>query len=226
VNCTRFVRTIFAGTLLALVTCGNVAEAAFFNNTTGLASPESTVTFSEQSLTDGVGVTNQFAPQGVEFSFLIFDDNTYGGGGFTNISDEALFRPAAADGITPTVFTVSFTTALTGAAFAMVTNTGTGSNTFEALLAGAVVETGTRASDISAADNYYGFTGITFDAIRVSVDSSTNGWMVIDNVQLGSASHGGSGAVPEPATLVIWSVMAAIGLVTHHRRRRSALLVG
>jgi hypothetical protein len=107
---------------------------------------------------------------------------------------------------------------VTAAAFAMQTNPGT--STFTALLGGLPVETFTAPTDLSFlpdltnASNFYGFSGITFDAIEVTSNTT---FFQIDNLQIGSAAA----TVPEPATLAL-VVVGLVGLAGHARRRKQA----
>jgi hypothetical protein len=61
-------------------------------------------------------------------------------------------------------------------------------------------------------NNFYGFTGVSFDSIRIT-NQASDFWL-IDNVQIG-------GVIPEPAT---WAMLiSGFGLIgTALRRRRIA----
>ncbi|WP_309738022.1 PEP-CTERM sorting domain-containing protein [Chamaesiphon sp. OTE_20_metabat_361] len=77
----------------------------------------------------------------------------------------------------------------------MVTNPGT--STFNALLNNSVVDTFSTATNNTSSNNFYGFTGVTFDAIRVTAGS--NGLAAIDNIQFGTAT---AQSVPEPFSII------------------------
>jgi hypothetical protein len=78
-----------------------------------------------------------------------------------------------------------------------------GTSTFEALLFGnstffSVVDRFSIATDRVSTNNFYGFTGVTFDAIRVFPGGS-DGIAIIDNLQFGTATVQ---SVPEPLTVI------------------------
>ena len=128
---------------------------------TGLAAPGTSLTFSEVVFPNNTTITNQFQGFGVIFSSNIkYNPQTTA---FPNIVGNRLgnFFPIVDQ------FTVSFTSDVAAAAFAMVTNPGT--STFTALLDGAVVESFAAATNFNSASDFYGFSGITFDQIRVDV---------------------------------------------------------
>ena len=137
---------------------------------------------------DGTALTNQYSSLGVTFSGLFSNTTT---NGFPNIN-----LPAAKNFSTTTTnpFLISFTQSLSQAAFSLATNTGT--STFDALLNNSVVDTFSTATNTSSSNNFYGFTGVTFDAIRVTAGS---GPALIDNIQLGTAT---AQSVPEPCSII------------------------
>ena len=186
------------------------SNAAFIDNATGLASPVTTVTFSEVSLASGSLVTDQFSALGVEFGSLTPSVGLYytatgnPGAGLANYFPDD-YNP----------FVISFNTAITEAAFMMVTNGYT--DTFRALLNGTVVETATRTTGNW---RYYGFSGIVFDEVQVGValgESSvpSNAHMRLDNVQIGATA-----SVPAPPTLALLLVPALL-MVGVRRKRLS-----
>jgi len=205
--------------LFAFFLLPSAVEATFFHNTTGLGSYESSVTFSEVAVAHGTFVTTQFSAYGVEFpNYPVYDSNVTGSG--NNVSGAGLRRYGLLDGTTPTVIVIKFTETLTEAAFALVTYNGNGAqNKFEALLDNAVQETAFVESVTNRTDNFYGFTGFNFDAIRVTVAGATGGNTILDNIQLGAAFDDGNDAVPEPATAVIWTALGGLGLIAFRRRR-------
>ena len=137
---------------------------------------------------DGTALTNQYSSLGVTFSGLFSE--TTNNNVFPNIN-----VPAARN-FSPTTnpFLISFTQSRSQAAFSMVTNTGT--STFDALLNNSVVDTFSTVTNTSSSNNFYGFTGVTFDAIRVTAGS---GPALIDNIQLGTAT---AQSVPEPFSII------------------------
>jgi hypothetical protein len=187
----------------ALLLMSSAAFAAPVINSTGIDGATSTITFSEVPLATLAIVTDQYAAYGATFSpFAVFnpDPGRYPTdyiGNFNGYSGE-----------TATPFVISFTTAVTGAAFDYISNTGT--SLFEALLNGAVVDS-FSASTSEAIGTHYGFEGISFDSIRVTAPG--NHALGLDNLQLRTAN------VPEPGTILLMSA-GLIGVFS--RKRRSA----
>jgi hypothetical protein len=184
----------------------STANAAPINGSpTGIASPAYTITFSEVALTPGVTqVTNQFAAYGAIFSPAV----TYSPQeGFPNLVGDTLGNfSSIQDSNYLGLFSIRFTTLQSDAAFAMG-----GNDTdfeFEALLGNTIVEAFTANVGVSG-NNFYGFTGSSFDAIRI-VNLDESFWL-IDNIQLGAG-------VPEPAS---WAMLiAGFGLTGAAMRRR------
>jgi hypothetical protein len=172
----------------------NPAQAASLNNGTGISNPATTITFDEFPLANDTPLTNQYASLGVTFTGL-FSDTIFSG--LPNIN------PSAARNFTISVenpFLISFTQPQSQAAFSLITNPGT--STFEALLNNAVVDSFSNVTDAANTNNFYGFTGVTFDAIRITAGGRgrTNvGAAVIDNIQFGAAT---AQSVPEPFSII------------------------
>ena len=181
------------------------SAAAISGSLTGLASPAVTITFDEHVLNTNDLVTNQYADVGLTFSpYLKYSPQT----GFPNISghDVGNFSP----GPDPLQFSLNFLTNQTQVAFAMVSNNSPWS--FEALLGNSVVESFNASVGVTAND-FYGFTGITFDQIRITTQGD---FMLIDNIQLGA----GTTDIPEPASLaLLGAALAGFGMT---RRRGKA----
>jgi hypothetical protein len=198
----------------ALFLCASSpAEAVFFENTTGLPSPGTTVTFDASGLADGTVVTNQFA--GVTFSPGVYkrpyndifpaiapgfgDDymsNYFHGGGTGYVE----------------VITVQFSSVVSEAAIALAGEP----YAIEARLGDTLVDSGSLIYPSPSPGKYgfLGFTGIRFDRLILrpaGVDAF--GVLSIDTVQFT--------AVPEPAafTLMIYGLL---GLVRMGRRWRHA----
>ena len=195
---------------LASSLLASAANAAFIVNSTGITSPVTTVTFSEVALTNGTVVTNQFLGLGVEFGALSPTDGLYFGSSAGSPGAGLLnYFP---DTYNP--FVISFSSAVTEAAFEMVTNGTT--DTFSALLNGIVVETATQ---ITGGFLFYGFTGIVFDEIRIGIGGDVgtgNGrHMRLDNVQIGAAA-----LVTEPSTFAIFA-LGLIGLASRRFKKQS-----
>jgi len=188
------------------------AAAAIINGSaTGISSPVTTITFDEVALPQGTAVTNQFAASGVSFSpQMYYSPQT----GFPNIVGNDLGNWW---GPSPVQFsvTLAFTNLQTAAAFAFASN---GTNyTFEAILGGSTVDSFSANVGNGSANNFYGFSGISFDSIRLT--SNAGDYFLMDNVQLSSA-------VPEPST---WAMLilgfAGVGYMAYRRRSPAALAV-
>jgi len=66
---------------------------------------------------------------------------------------------------------------------------------------------------------YLGFSGGGFDEIRVwDVGSLAGNCLILDSIE----TAGTTSAVPEPAALLVWSGLGAIGAVMAYRRKRRA----
>jgi hypothetical protein len=102
---------------------------------------------------------------------------------------------------------MSLTPGRTDVAFAMVSNSSRW--LFEALLGG-VVQESFGATVGTGSNNFYGFTGVAMDGIRITGQD----FMLIDNVQLGQAT----GVLPEPVSMSLVA-LALVGAGVASRRR-------
>jgi hypothetical protein len=217
---------IRAGAAVALFGCAGAAQATVIVNNTGLTAYDTLVNFSTPSLGSNAVVTNQFA--GLTFT------PTAGGAVHTSSCGVGVYSTAAINGDylntygpgcvanqTDDSFSMKFTGAVSAASFGFysyrdgISNT----NTFQALLNGAVVETFLHnvAYDGGSAViefKFLEFSNVTFDEIRFTEGNPQGfAYMFMDNVAWRNASN-----VPEPAGFALLALgFAGLGL---GRRRR------
>jgi hypothetical protein len=236
---------LFAAVAAALLWAGP-GNAVSINNGSGLPAPP--ITFSGAPpdelplFSAGTSITDQFSSLGVTFStppdtFVIYQDPAPGQ--LDGIQGNHLSNNLSAN-----PFSIRFTVPQTNAAFALATAPTPGT-VFEALYQGNPVPNageGGNSYFVRATAKeynglgepigpYFGFTGVTFDEIRIYVgadfpgDSTGAIEALIDNIQLGQAPDPEVGAppvaTPEPTTLLLVGTTAGgMGLVRWHRRRR------
>lgn len=191
-------------------------DGALVHNTFGLSSPDQTLTFDEVVLATDTSVTTQYSSFGVSFSSELFYDGFGGpiaGGVLPNLSGHYLSNFDGGDPPTVTPFLISFASMQSAAAFSMSTNSGT--STFTALLAGMSVESFNAATNSSNTNNYFGFSGISFDAIRVD-PGGTGGAALIDNLQFVASEMS---VVPESSSMALMG-LSAFGMCVMRRRRK------
>lgn len=188
------------------------AHAQFFQNSTGIESPATTIRFSEVVLPQGTAVTDQYAAFGVTFTGLFYNTTP-----FTMANQEPpQLNNFPAEGSPAGPFSIFFATEQNSAAFAL--NTNAGRSRFRALNNGTVVFSSSAFVDLYRTDNYYGFTGITFDQIIVE-PGGVNGAAVFDNLQLGTVAQV---VMPEPSTLTLLApVLPLTGMMLRRRKPRS-----
>jgi hypothetical protein len=185
-----------------LVFCSSAAQATFFQNSTGLASPAVTITFSEHILTPGDILTNQYADLGVTFSNQLFWSPIPGGPPHIDDYNITNFLPNqnAFQG------QIDFAQPVTGAAFAVAGNPGT--LYISAFYQNVLVESGSiLLDDSSQTNNFIGFTDIVFDRINLIPAGSPTPAMVMDNLQV----------VPEPGS----GLLVLVGVTGLALKRRA-----
>ena len=214
----RFSRTVVPA--LALLALAAPSHAQFFNNATGLAAPANTITFSELGNLQGQPITNQFQPFGASFSpALLADNDFFGQGGSTGFSGQSLTN-ITDQGFSfgPGPFTIQFNGTVTDAAFAIVDQGDT--YTFQALLGGFVVDSGSVAVDFAPGSGFVGFQNRLFDAIRFNNTDGTA--LALDTLQFNPAAPApGGGVIPEPGTLALAAtvLLPLAGAVVRKRRK-------
>ena len=73
--------------------------------------------------------------------------------------------------------------------------------------------------DIIASNNFYGFTGISFDRIHIDTSNTDNVAYLLDNLQVASSFDGSAVTpVPEPESYAMF--MAGLGVMGFIARRR------
>jgi hypothetical protein len=188
-----------------LIATAGHAQATSLNNTTGIASPARTITFSELVFDNNTSITLQYSSQGATFSPNLYYNpsgvNAYNS--VPNISGSYLgnFYPGYVD-----PFNINFSMVQDSAAFVLGTNPGT--TTFNAYLGATLVDSFSAATSHSQNNDYYGFTGISFD--RIEILPGGNNFALIDNLQIST--------VPEPSAFVLAGLGAA-ALVIFRRRK-------
>ena len=114
------------------------------------------------------------------------------------------------------ISTFSFSGAVSGVAFNFV-STG-GDATFTAFLGAVEVGQFTALTGIEN-DNFYGFTGISFDRIHIDTSNTDNVAYLLDNLQVASSFDGSPVTqVPEPESYAMF--MAGLALMGFIARRR------
>jgi hypothetical protein len=209
-------RPVAHASLLAALLTGALAlpaQAAFVTNSTGLTLPHQTLDFEGQPLVMNQAVTNEFQAFGVTFTggYGNPDPSTT----YANISGNRIGNFQANGTCAPfnCVLTLDFTNVLSSVAFALVSAPGT--STIQAFLNGSLVESGSPATSANDLNNYYGFDGIQFDRVTLSVASFDRALM-IDNLQTIDAPT----AVPEPAGwALVGLALAGLGAFSRQRAR-------
>ena len=193
-SCSTKSQIALIGSILGFCLIGlNPAQAASLNNSTGISNPGTTITFSEIPLADSTPLTNEYSSLGVTFTNLFYNTKNYD---FPNISPPTASNFSNITNIASNPFLISFAQLQTGAAFSLVTDSLVSSN-FEALFENTVVDSFNFETDSIDPNNFHGFTGVTFDAIRINAGG---GAALIDNIQFNSAFT--PTAVPEPFTII------------------------
>ena len=190
---------------IATLLCAAAAQAAPLHNTTGLSGSFATENF-DTNAGSGTLAASQFA--GVTFSPEDYVNDTYSGA-FPHIVNSAItnFVPDFCPCLSPTSMT--FSSALSEAAFAFVSNVQ--GMTFAAYLGGSLVESDFYTTNNSG--DFYGFTGIVFDKIVITGDSTSNNAYVLDMLQTKA------GAVPEPGILALLGLAGLVAIGAARRRR-------
>ena len=184
------------------------AEATPINGAlAGLPTPGATITFSEIVLPVGSPVTNEYAGLGVTFSPNLYYSTAHGTLLNDSPPDLTTFGLSGRVG----AFAINFTSPVSAAAFVFGGDAGTA--TFSAYSGATPIESFVGNINFGSGfpNTWFGFTGITFDSISVSVNNGTNA-AALDNLQFNKA-------VPEPGSLFLLG-SGLFGLGRAWRKRR------
>lgn len=197
---------------LALGTA-TASAAVFTQSTTGLASPTVTQDFDTPSLTVDQAVTSQYQASGLANTANLYWGTGIYDGEFGNISGGYL-ADFTDDGCCAANGSLYFTHAIDSVGFTLITNSAGNDTTLTALLNGVVVESDVVNSSPRGNNDFYGFTGITFD--QVEITAPYDGAFLVDNLQIGSTVS----SVPEPSSVALFG-LGLLGVAASRRQRRN-----
>lgn len=185
------------------------SQATLLHNTFGLSGTFATETF-DANAGANTAAASQFA--GLTFGAGNFVSTSYSGG-YPNMTNSVIANFTGNCGIsgfcvTPTF--IGFSSIMSDVAFAFVSNTGT--STFSAYLGANLIES--FAAGTGYGGDFYGFTGIAFDSIRIDSGGVNNAY-ILDNLQ----SRTGN-SVPEPTSLALLG-FGLFGLVASRSSKRA-----
>ena len=193
--------------LVALSALSFGAQATSISNSSvGLTGTFTTEDFDTWVLGSSSGASSP----GLSFETYLVAANDFGGVVYQNMSGNSIINEAE------WISTFSFLGPVSGAAFNFVT-TG-GDVIFTAFLGADMVEQFTALTGIEN-DNFYGFTGISFDRIHIDTTSVEGVSYILDNLQVASSFDGSPVTqVPEPESYAMF--MAGLALMGFIARRR------
>ena len=201
-----------AGMVLAisLIASPGLRAQAIDGAASGIASPTTTLDFSEVALSEGDAAAGNWAAYGVTFEHLFWGSGGYSGSSFAT---PAIYNFAPGT-CCESMFAMVFGTPVTGASFNAVDNSSV-STVFSAFLGGSLVSSFVNtvpiANDAATSTSlFWGFDGITFDRIEISHTAAGFG---IDNLSYAST-------VPEPGTVALLAtgLIGILGVVSRRRR--------
>lgn len=206
------------GALVAITALGSAAsggvQAATYQGSAGLASPDQTITFSEVVVSDFQSIGTAYSAFGVSFQ-NVFQRN--GVTTFPNFSGPTAQNYGLAGCFTCSPFEVDFTAPVKDAVFALITNPGT--SLFQSFLGATLVDSFSVSTTFNDPNNFFGFTSSLFD--RILVTAGDTGAARFDNIEFNAAPA----STPLPAALPLFaSGLGALGLLGWHRKRKSTAL--
>jgi hypothetical protein len=203
--------------LVFAVGLGTACAGQIDGSATGLASPASTIDFTEIALAPDTVLTTQYSGLGVSFSPNVYYDAEIAFGftadisNFTDATEPAFINPVA----------FSFSSPQTGVAFQMAADSTP--YLFQAYLGGTggtLVDSFTDTNVQSVTPPlFYGFSNETFDTIVITQEGAGSGpFWDLSNIQLSNAPIT---STPEPSTFLLLGPALA-GLLLASRRRNKA----
>jgi len=162
------------------------AVGVYFQDSYGLVSPSNDVTFSEFSPPPNTFITTQYQPYGVTFvpyvQYASIYDQT---SGTPHIDPTACVANFQQYGPVVPTFSIVFSRPVSAAAFAVLSQPGTFQVT--AFWAGTEVPGGphtfTGGYGPDRTTNFVGFSDVVFDELRISNIATSDGALVVDNLQ-------------------------------------------
>jgi hypothetical protein len=167
------------------------AAGVYFQNSYGLASPSNIVRFSEFSPPPNTMITTQYQAYGVTFAPYVHYASIYNQtSGTPHIDPTACVANFVQYGPVVPTFSIVFDRPVSAAAFAVLSQPGTFQVT--ALWAG-IEGPGGPATFIGgfgpgSTNNFVGLSGVTFDELRISNIVTSDGALVVDNLQFTPAA--------------------------------------